>query len=214
MNDLTDNLLENKFPSLTNYLQLKNEIKQVATLHKFKKGEIILREGQFIKAIPLLISGLVKVYKEDEVQGEVLLYYIEAGESCVMSMTALIKNEASKVKAVIEQDAEILVVPAAEALNISHKYPVWNGFIYDLFSSKYDDLLSVITTLTFSNKDSRLLNYLQKQVELKGTRLIQKTHLEIGFDLGSSREVISRLLKKLESEGKVELLHGKIKVLF
>jgi CRP/FNR family transcriptional regulator len=210
---VTNNVLEQNFPSLTHFSELKNEMAQLCSLRNFKEGDVILREGQFIKVIPLLINGLVKVSKEDDSAGEVLLYYIEAGESCVMSMTSLIKDGVSKVKAVIEEDAEILILPADGALKISRKYPEWNGFMYDLFSHKYEDLITVITTLTFSNKDSRLLNYLNKQAEIKGTNLIQKTHFEISLDLGSSREVISRLLKKLESEGKVELQHGKIKLL-
>ena len=162
--------------------------------------------------IPFLIKGIVKVYKEDEKDGEVLLYYIKNGESCIMSMAALMKHEKINIKAVIEEDAEILVVSAADAVRLANNYPDWNLFFYNLFSNKYNELLNVITTLTFSNKDSRLLNYLKKQAELKKDTIIRKTHQEIALDLGSSREVISRILKKLEIDGKVELLHGKIKL--
>ena len=210
---MIEKLLQNNFPTLADLPALTKKISEISSVQQFSNGDVILREGQFIKVIPLLISGLVKVYKEDEEDGEVLLYYIKPGESCVMSMTALVKNETSKVKGVVEEDAEILLLPAKEVVSIAKKYPRWNDFIYDLFSQKYAELLNVITTLTFSKKDTRLLNYLKEQAELKHSSLINKTHQEIAFDLGSSREVISRILKKLENERKVKLSQGKIELM-
>jgi CRP/FNR family transcriptional regulator len=206
-------LLTTHFPSLANHRELIDMLAEKCQIHSFKKGEVILRNGQYIQVIPLLISGLVKVYREGEEEGEVLLYYIKSGESCAMSMTALIKNETVKVKGVVEEDAEILLVPAIDAVSIAQNYPVWNAFIYDLFSNKYDELLTVISTLTFSNKDVRLYKYLKQQAELKDSNVLAKTHQEIALDLGSSREVISRLLKKLENDKKIRLAHSKIELL-
>ncbi len=201
------------FPKLANLPNLKEEFITISSLHTFEAGTIILKQDAYIKVIPLIISGLVKVFKEEPVNGnEVLLYYIKPGESCVMSLTSLMKNEISKVKAVIEEKAEIVVVPADRAIAIAKKYPKWNEFIYELFNLKFEELLNVIEILTFSKKEKRLLEYLKKESELKKNKVLKTTHQQIAFDLGSSREVISRLLKKLENDGLINLKSGKIEL--
>jgi len=194
--------------------KLKEELITISKILKFKAGTVILKQGAYVKVIPLVLSGLVKVFKEESTNGnEVLLYYIKPGESCVMSVTTLIRNEASQVKAVIEEDSEIVVIPADKALQIAKKYPKWNEFIYDLFNLKFDELLNVIEILTFSNKDTRLFEYLKKEAHLKTTNILRTTHQHIAHDLGSSREVISRLLKKLEHGGRIRLGQGTIEIL-
>jgi len=206
--------LDTYFPKLAKMPALKNEIISISKIIEFKAGTVILKQGAYIKVIPLLISGLAKVFKEEPVNGnEVLLYYIEPGESCVMSLTTLVKNETSHVKAVIEKDAQVVVIPANKALIIAKKYPQWNEFMYDLFNLKFDELLHVIEILTFSNKDTRLLEYLKREAELKNCKVLQTTHQHIAYDLGSSREVISRLLKKLEHNGAIKLNQGAIELL-
>lgn len=203
--------LDTYFPKLAKMPQLKKEIISISKIYDFEAGTVILKQGAYIKVIPLLISGLAKVFKEESVNGnEVLLYYIKPGESCIMSMTTLVRNEKSQVKAVIEQDSKVVVVPADEALKLAKKYPQWNEFIYDLFNMKFDELLNVIEILTFSNKGTRLLEYLKKEATLKNNKTLHTTHQHIAYDLGSSREVISRLLKKLEHDGLVTLAQGLI----
>ncbi len=202
------------FPKLAKMPELKEELISISQILEFKAGTVILNQGAYIKVIPLLISGLAKVFKEESVNGnEVLLYYIKPGESCVMSLTALLNNEASRIKAVIEQDSKVVVIPADKALLIAKKYPKWNEFIYDLFNIKFEELLNVIEILTFSNKDTRLLEYLRKEATLKNSNTLHTTHQHIAYDLGSSREVISRLLKKLETNGTIKLSKGTIEVL-
>ena len=194
--------------------ELKKELLSISNLVEIKAGTVILKQGEYIKVIPLLISGLAKVFKEEPINGsEVLLYYIKPGESCVMSVTTLIRQQTSHVKAVIEEDATIVVIPADKALQIAKKYPRWNDFIYDLFNLKFDELLNVIEILTFLNKDIRLLEYLKKEANLKNTNILQTTHQHIADDLGSSREVISRLLEKLEIEGHIKLAQGSVTLL-
>jgi len=205
--------IETYFPKLSEMKDLKEELMNMSSVHTFEKGTVLLKEGGYIKVIPLLLTGLIKVFKEEPVNGnEVLLYYIKPGESCVMSVTALIKNETSKVKVIVEETVEMVVIPADKALQIAKKYPKWNEFIYDLFNLKYEELLNVIEILTFSNKDTRLLEYLKKEAQLKNTAILHVTHQKIASDLGSSREVISRLLKKLETNGFVKLSHGGVEV--
>ncbi len=203
--------LDTYFPKLATMPELKKEIISISKLLEFDAGTVILKQGSYIKVIPLLVSGLAKVFKEEAENGnEVLLYYIKPGESCIMSMTTLIRNEKSHVKAIIDQDSKVVVIPADKALALAKKYPKWNEFIYDLFNMKFDELLHVIEILTFSNKDTRLLEYLKKEARLKDNNTLITTHQQIAYDLGSSREVISRLLKKLEHNGFVKLNQGSI----
>lgn len=210
---MISNVLDTYFPKLAKMPELKNKIISISKILEFEAGTVILKQGSYIKVIPLLISGLAKVFKEEPVNGnEVLLYYIKPGESCVMSVTTLVKNETSQVKAVIEEDSSVLIIPADKALEIAKKYPQWNEFIYDLFNLKFDELLNVIEILTFSNKDARLMEYLKKEARLKNTNILQTTHQHIAYDLGSSREVISRLLKKFEHNGSIKLGQGTIEL--
>lgn len=211
---MIEEALNTYFPKLATMPELKKELISISSVHTFDAGTIILKQGAYVKFIPLMISGLAKVFKEEPENGnEVLLYYIKPGESCIMSMTTLLHNTTSKVKAIIEETAEVVLIPADKAISIAKKYPRWNEFIYDLFNLKFEELLNVIEILTFSNKDTRLLEYLKKEAQLKKTHTIVTTHQHIADDLGSSREVISRLLKKLETDGIVKLAQGSVTLL-
>lgn len=202
------------FPKLASVPELKENIIKISSIHRFNEGTVILKQGTYVKVIPLVISGLVKVFKEEAMNGnEVLLYYIKPGESCIMSVTTSVRNELSQVKAVIEKDAEIILIPADLALKIAKKYPKWNEFIYELFNLKFEEILHIIEILTFSNKDTRLLEYLKKEAELGNSFSIAKTHQQIANELGSSREVISRLLKKLEHEGYIRMRQSNIELI-
>lgn len=210
---MNNNELVKHFPALAKHQALMQEIAQSSELYVFNEGDVLLREGAYVKVIPLLIKGLVKVYKEDDEGNEVLLYYIKEGESCIMSVTTCLSNQKSKVKAVVEAPSEILLLPGEKSIALGRNYPNWNEFMFDLFNSKYAELLEVISILTFSNKDSRLLAYLNKEAELKNSSILKTTHQKIADELGSSREVISRLLKRLEKDGRLKLGHGTIQLL-
>ncbi len=204
-------VLDTYFPNLAKMPDLKAELIAISQVLKIEAGTVILKQGAYIKIIPLLVSGLAKVFKEESENGhEVLLYYIKPGESCVMSVTTMLRNEKSQVKAVIEEDSEVVVIPSDKAMEIVKKYPQWNEFFYELFNIKFAELLQVVEILTFSKKDIRLLEYLKKEARLKNDKILKTTHQHIADDLGSSREVISRLLKKLEHEGLVQLRQGEI----
>lgn len=202
------------FPKLELFPELKEELLAKCQIQTFEKDTVLLKQGTHIKILPIVISGLVKVLKQENTYGnEVLLYYIEPGESCVMSMASLMKREPCDIKAIVDRDAELLMIPASVALKLSKYYPEWNSFIYDLFDSKFDELLHMIEVLTFSNKDIRLYEYLKKESELKNTHILNTTHQKIASELGSSREVISRLLKKLEVQKFVKLGQGVVEIL-
>ncbi|MFH6604427.1 Crp/Fnr family transcriptional regulator [Maribacter algicola] len=204
-------VLDLHFPELARMPLLKEELISASQVRNFKAGTVILKQGEYIRAIPLLISGLVKVFKEESTSGgEVLLYYIKPGESCAISLATLLRNGQSQVKAVIEEDAEVVVVSGEKVLAMVNNHPKWNEFAYDLFNEKFEELLHVIEVLTFANKDIRLLDYLRKEANLKKSNTLHTTHQHIADELGSSREVISRLLKKLENQGFVILKQGTI----
>ncbi len=210
---LKNNILIQYFPELAKLPALRNELAELCVLQTAPSGTVFLEEGAYIKMIPLLVSGLVKVYKEDENGHEILLYYIQSGESCIMSLTACVNNNTSKVKAVIVETSEVLLLPSDNVVSLGKRYPQWNEFVYNLYNAKFEELLEFVKLLTFSKKDQLLLDYLKKEAAIKSTRELKITHQKIANELGSSREVISRLLKKLENEKVLKLGSGVITLL-
>ena len=206
-------LIKRDFPQLAVSPLLLLEISKIGVLQTFKKDTILLKEDSYIKVIPLVVSGLIKIYKEEENGNEVLLYYIKPGETCIVSVITAEKNERSNVKGVVEEDVNIILIPKNKLYDLRKKFPDWNLFIYNSFNNKFDEVVDMIKVLTFSNKEKRLYDFLVKKAALKKSNLIQKTHQEIANELGSSREVISRLLKKLEKNKKVSLAQKEIKIL-
>jgi len=213
LNIPVSNILKNDFHQLALSNALLQEIENISSTQAFDKDTIILKEDSYVKVIPLLISGLIKIYKEDESGNEVLLYYIEPGESCIMSIMAAEKNERVTVKGVVEEDVVLVLIPIAKLTQLRKSFPQWNLFVYELFNEKFEEVIDMIKILTFSNKEKRLEEYLLKEASIKNTTEIKHSHQEIAKELGSSREVISRLLKKLENDGKIELSQRLIKIL-
>ena len=160
-----------------------------------------------------MIDGIIKIYKEEENGNEVLLYYIKPGETCIVSVMAGEKEEKAMVKGVVEEDCTVILIPQDKLYHFRKNFPKWNLFIYEQFNDKFYEVIDMVKILTFSNKEKRLEDFLIKKSELNHTKTILKSHQEIANELGSSREVISRLLKKLEKDGKVELSLRKIKIL-
>ena len=201
------------FPQFPGALGFFESLASSAEMLTVKKQTILLKEGAYIKQIPIVMKGLVKVFKEEENGNEVLLYYISPGESCILSIVAAEKNEKSKVKAVVEEDSELLLISVGKINDLSRKHLEWKRFVYSLIDEKFNEVIKRVKTLTFSNKIVRLYEYLQEESKLKNISSILHSHQEIANELGSSREVISRLLKKLEQEGKIKLSQRKIELL-
>ncbi len=198
------------FPELRKHADLEEAILTRCEIHSFPESAVLLQEGGFVKFVPLVLEGIIKVYAEDEQGNEILLYYISPGESCIMSATYCLRNEKSKIKAVVEEPARVLLVPASLAGDFNRRHVGWNEFFYGLFQNKYNDLIHIISLITSSTKDNRLIDYLHKKAEIKSSKTLNITHQEIADDLGATREVISRLLKKLENEGLIRLERRKI----
>ena len=189
---------------------LKDEVASFSELRKFKADSVILQEDSYIKSIPLVVSGSLKVVRTDANGHEILLYYITAGESCIMSFLGGIHDETSKIKAIVEEDAEILLIPVDKASEWVKKFPEWPDFIFKLYHKRFEELLSVVNAIAFQKLDVRLLHLLKQKSELANSKEIKVTHQQLAEELGTAREVVSRVAKQMEKEGLIHLSRNKI----
>lgn len=192
---------------------LKEEVSQFGQLKKIPGGTEILQEDSYIKAIPLVLKGSLKVMRTDPQGHEILLYYITSGESCIMSFLGGIHNETSKVKAVVEEEAEILFIPVDKASEWVKKFPEWSDFIFRLYHKRFEELLAAVNAIAFQKLDSRILQLLKQKSELYKTKEISITHQQLADELGTSREVVSRIVKQMENEGVIKLSRNKLTLL-
>lgn len=189
---------------------IRNEIKSFGQIKSFLAGSVILNENSYIQLIPIVLKGSLRVMRTDEEGREILLYYIRPGESCIMSFLGGIHHETSKVNAVVEEDTEILFIPVAKAQEWVKEFPEWTDFIFRLYHKRFEELLSVVNAVAFQKLDSRILQLLNRKAQLFQSKEIKITHQQLADELGSTREVISRLIKQLENEGAVKLSRNKI----
>ncbi|MDR4890937.1 MULTISPECIES: Crp/Fnr family transcriptional regulator [unclassified Chryseobacterium] len=190
--------------------ELVEKLYQYGTTKNYHEGDIILDENASIRSIPIVMKGMLKVIRTEEDGREILLYYIKAGESCIMSFLGGMHNEKSIVKAEIEEDAEILFLPVDKVSLFIKEHPEWLDYIFRLYHKRFEELLDIINAIAFKKVDERLLNLLQKKSELTGSETIHTTHEQLANELGTARVVVSRLLKQLEEEGKLKLGRNKI----
>lgn len=191
---------------------LLDDIVASSSLLNFEKDTELLREGQFVKVIPIVLTGLIKVFSRYE-DKELLLYYIKPSESCVMSFSASLKNTPSLVFAITEEDTTVLLLPVSKINGWVKKFPNFNQLFFEQYNIRYHELLKTINHLLFDKLDVRLYNYLIEKRDITKKNPITISHRQIANELGTAREVISRLLKKLEGENKVLQLPSQIKIL-
>jgi CRP/FNR family transcriptional regulator, anaerobic regulatory protein len=192
---------------------LKDEVSTYGHLKKFPAGSVIQQEDSYIKAIPLVLNGSLKVMRTDTDGHEILLYYITPGESCIMSFLGGIHNETSKVKAIVEEDAEILFIPVEKASEWVKKFPEWSDFIFRLYHKRFEELLTAVNAIAFHKLDTRLLQLLKQKKDLYQSNEIKITHQQLADELGTAREAVSRVMKQMENEGLVQLSRNKITIL-
>lgn len=191
---------------------LVGKILNESSIKEFPKGTEILREQQYVKVLPIVINGLVKVYSRFD-EKELLLYYIEPAQSCVMTFYAALKNTPSKVFAITEEDSKVLLIPVQLLPNWLKEYPDFNELFYNQFNLRYSELLDTIGHLLLDRMDKRLYDHLKKKLELTSSNSIIMSHNQIANELGTAREVITRVLKKLETDGKVIQNAGEIRII-
>ena len=191
---------------------LVSEIMASALIKELPKENEILREGQYIKVIPIVIDGLIKVFTRHK-DKELLLYYIRPNESCIMSFSASLKNEPSKVFAITEEDTTALLLPVDKVSNWITQFPDINALFFQQYNLRYSELLDTIHHVLFDKMDSRLFEYLKEKVRVTNNNPLKLSHRQIADELGTAREVISRTMKKLETENLVKQLANGIEIL-
>lgn len=207
---MPDAELTNLFPHFP--AQLLDEIERFSLRKTIPENMEILREGQYVKVIPVVISGLIKVFTRND-DKELLLYYIKPKESCIMSFSAGLKNEPSPVFAVTEEETDALLLPVEQLISWTREFPELSSLFFHLFNLRYGELLDTINHLLFDQLDKRLYDYLRRKVSLTANPL-KISHRQIASDLGTAREVITRVMRKLENEGKVRQNNNNIIEIF
>lgn len=179
----------------------------------FKAGDVILDFGQPIRAIPFILSGIIKVSRTDEEGRELLLYYINTSESCAMTFTSHLEQHTSEIRATAEEDGELAAVPVELMDHWMQQYPTWKRFVMRTIKTRFNELLVTIDHVAFRRLDERLVKYLKDKSAATGSSLVNLSHEKIAADLASSRVVISRLLKVLEDNQQLILYRHQIKLL-
>ena len=193
--------------------ELMAEFQKVGVIKEFATGDIVLDEEAYIRSIPLVTKGIIKVLRTEEDGREILLYYIKAGESCVMSLSGGLQGSSSKVRVEVEEDATILFLPAEKIPDLIKNHPEWLDYIFKLYHKRFEELLNMVNEISFKKIDERLLSLLKKKQLLINEKIIPTTHEQLANELGTSRVVVSRVLKTMEEDGKLLLGRNKIEIL-
>lgn len=192
--------------------ELLDEIAEVGTYKFVKENELLLDIGDEFHQIPLMLTGAIKISRETNAGEEIVLYFLERGDTCTITFGSGLQSSKSKVRGVAEKDSEIIFIPVEKLEEWMVKYPSWRSFVIDSYNIRLNEMLEAIDTLAFMKMDQRLFKYLIDKVQIMRSTTLNTTHQEIAVDLNTSRVVISRLLKQLENEGKIKLYRNKIEV--
>ena len=201
--------IKNRLPGFP--AEFYNDLISYGIIKSFQSDQVILKEGSYVNVIPIVLGGLLKVTKKEE-DKEILLYYIERGQSCVMSFSACITNTQSKIFASTEDESELLLIPSDKLMKLVSDYPSFANYFFTLYQQRYEDLIDSIDLLVFKKFDERLIRYLKDKCKITDSTVLRMTHQEIANDTGTLREVVSRTLKKLEKDGLIALTRNEIKV--
>jgi len=192
---------------------LLDEISHIGVLKDIPEGYKLIETGQYIKSMPLLISGAIKILRDDNDGDELLLYFLESGDTCAMTLTCCLGNTKSEIRAVAELDTKLIMVPIEKMEEWTGKYKSWRNFVLESYHNRLMEMLETLDSIAFLKMDERLLKYLSDKSHITKDQVIYTTHQEIAYELHTSRVVISRLLKKLENQGKIKLNRNNIKII-
>lgn len=193
--------------------ELINEINEVGIFKSFKKDDTIIEIGDYLKSMPLLISGAIKVLREDNNGDELVLYFLERGDTCAMTLTCCIGNAQSEIRAIAESDTELLMIPVQKMEEWTAKYFSWRQFVFESYQNRLTEMLDTLDTIAFMKMDERVMKYLIDKAKINRDTKLRVTHQQIAYDMHTSRVVISRILKKLELEDKIKLHRNALEVL-
>ena len=192
---------------------LIKEMQQFGEVKNFKEGDVIMDYGKYIRMMTIIVKGTIKVFKMDETGNEILLYYLSSNESCSMAYSCCMEAKKSEVKAIAEDDVELIAIPHLKLEEWLCKYPKWKSYIMRSFNERFLELLKSIESIAFHKLDERLIGYLKEKQRLSGSSVIKASHYLIADELHTSRVVVSRLLKHLENDKKIILYRNEIKLL-
>ncbi len=205
-------LLRKHFPRIAEK-GLQEEIVEAGKIFHYRSGEVIMDFGSYVKMVPLVVEGSIKVVREDDSGNELFLYFLEPGDACTMSFSCCMMDKKSIIRAEAEEDVTFIGIPVRMVDEWMRKYQSWKNFVMTAYDYRMTELVKTIDRIAFQKMDERLLDYLRKKVETSGNKTIKSTHQEIASDLNSSREAVSRLLKQLEHMGAVKLGRNSIELL-
>ena len=203
----------NEFYSVVFEKELIEEILEVGKYKIIKENELLLDIGDDFQLIPLMLNGAIKISRETKKGDEIVLYFLERGDTCTISFANCLKSSKSKVRGVAEKESEVIFIPVSKLEEWMVKYKSWRDFVIESYNIRLNEMLDAIDTLAFMKMDERILKYLSDKVKIMRNPTLTTTHQEIAIDLNTSRVVVSRLLKKLENEGKIKLFRNKIEVI-
>lgn len=192
---------------------LLEEISTVGTLKEVPEGFLLMDIGQYIKSMPLLVHGAIKILRDDVDGDELLLYFLERGDTCAMTLTCCLGETRSEIRAIAETEAKLIMVPIQKMEEWTSKYKSWRDFVFKSYHSRMMEMLDTIDSIAFMKMDERLVKYLRDKAKVIGSDVIQTTHQDMAYDMHTSRVVISRLLKTLENQGKVKLGRNSIEII-
>jgi CRP/FNR family transcriptional regulator len=193
--------------------RLAEEIAEKAEPRDFKAGDLIMKTGQYMRSTILLVSGLIKVFREDEDGNEFFMYYLQPGQACALSMICATKHETSGIMAKAAEDTEVLAIPIKYMDSLMLNYKNWYYFVLETYRSRFEELLQTVDHIAFRNMDERLMFYLKRQQQTLNTRFLKLSNTEIAQELNSSREVISRLMRKLSDKGFIKLKRTHVEII-
>ncbi|MGJ5641264.1 Crp/Fnr family transcriptional regulator [Formosa sp. S-31] len=193
--------------------ELLEEISSIGIFKDIPENFKMIEIGDYVSSIPLLINGAIKILREDKDGNELLLYYLEKGDTCSMTMTCCLGQQQSEIRAIAETDTRIILLPISKMEEWMGKYKSWRNFVFSSYQNRLNELFLTLDSIAFYQLDERLVKYLKEKTRINKNTIIQNTHKEIAYDLNSNRVVVSRLLKRLEKLGKIELGRNHLKVL-
>ncbi len=192
--------------------EFKGELLQHGQLLSFNKGDVIVRDGQYVKFLPIVLKGAIRVFQQSE-DREILLYYVRAEETCTISLAAAYFNNKSTSHGVVTEPTEVLIFPASLIEQWQLKYPSWNRYVMQMFRTRYDQLISSFQGVAFEHIDVRVLEYLKNTAHNEGSKSVCLSHQQLAAELGTTRVVVSRILKEYERKKKIKLFRGRIELL-
>ena len=208
--ELTATKLTALFPDME--LALKEAILKEGSIKTVKEGELLVSSGQYIKSAWLVVEGVIKVSREDEDGKEFLMYYLEPGSACALSLLCAARNERSAISAKAATDVTAISIPFSVTESWLTKFRTWHEFVVGTYRKRFEDLLITLDSVAFKSMDERLVFYLKRQMKVSG-KLLAISHQQIANDLSTAREVVSRLLKKLEQTGAIALNRNHIEII-